>query len=92
MSNPKCNHIDRVKVPDYPDIDAEDQSPTWSWEERSTMEDIDTGRMRCTMCGEIEYYTGAWKDFWEKGIPCLGSAKYKAQREREINGRTAESV
>lgn len=46
----------------------------------SAMEDIDTGRMKCTICGAIEYYTGQWKDFWEKGIPCLGSDKFKREK------------
>lgn len=44
--------------------------------ENSLMVDIDTGRMKCSACGAIEYYTGQWRDFWEKGIPCLGSEKY----------------
>jgi hypothetical protein len=39
----------------------------------STYEDIDVGRFRCTQCGEVGYYTGQWRDFFEKGIPCLGS-------------------
>lgn len=45
----------------------------------SAMQDIDTGRMKCTMCGVIEYYTGQWKDFWEHGKPCLGSDKFKRE-------------
>jgi hypothetical protein len=43
----------------------------------STTEDIDVGRFRCTQCGEIGYYTGLWRDFWEKGIPCAGSDRVR---------------
>lgn len=31
----------------------------------STTEDIDTGRYRCTQCGEVMYYTGRWRDLYE---------------------------
>ena len=35
-------------------------------EEQSTLVDIDIGRMRCSICGEVKYYTGLWQQFWEK--------------------------
>ena len=41
--------------------------------EESTTEDLDIGRFRCTQCKLVMYYTGLWKDFHEKGIPCAGS-------------------
>lgn len=40
---------------------------------KSTQPDVDLGRFRCTQCCEYGYYTGFWRDFWEKGIPCPGS-------------------
>lgn len=46
----------------------------------STQEDLDTGRFRCSLCGEVGYYTGQWKAFFESGTPCAGSdriRKYK---------------
>ena len=43
----------------------------------STCEDIDTGRFRCRQCGKVMYYTGLWRDFWEKGVPCAGSERVK---------------
>lgn len=52
--------------------------------ERGTYEDIDIGRFKCTQCGEVGYYTGHWRDFFEKGIPCFGSDRveyWKAQKE-----------
>jgi hypothetical protein len=49
------------------------------WEEttESTTEDIDTGRFKCYVCGEVFYYTGLWRDYFEKGIPCPGSDRLK---------------
>ena len=35
--------------------------------------DLDTGRYQCTRCKKVMYYTGLWRDFYEKGIPCSGS-------------------
>lgn len=44
------------------------------WEEQSTchLEDIDLHRMKCTLCGEIKYYSGRARDFYEKGIRTPG--------------------
>ena len=39
----------------------------------SLTEDLDCGRYQCTRCGKVMYYTGLWRDFYEKGIPCPGS-------------------
>lgn len=36
--------------------------------------DLDWGRYQCTRCAEVRYYTGSWKDYWERGIPCPGSS------------------
>ena len=41
--------------------------------EESTTEDLDTGRFRCTQCGLVMYYTGLWREYHEKGVPCPGS-------------------
>lgn len=38
------------------------------WVERSLMEDIDLHRMKCSRCGEVGYYSGAARDFYEKGV------------------------
>ncbi len=43
-------------------------------EERSTTEELQWGRFRCTQCGHVMYYTGLWKKYWEEGIPCAGSS------------------
>jgi hypothetical protein len=40
------------------------------WQQRVTRHtvDIDTGRYRCTRCGEVMYYTGTWRQHWTGGV------------------------
>lgn len=40
---------------------------------RSLDVDLDIGRFQCTACGRIGYYTGQWREYHEKGVPCFGS-------------------
>lgn len=40
---------------------------------RWTYEDIGVGAFRCTQCGEVGFYTGLWRQFYERDIPCAGS-------------------
>jgi len=47
------------------------------WQEYSTCEDLDIGRFRCKQCGEVMYYTGQWKRYFEEGVPCAGSDRVK---------------
>jgi hypothetical protein len=35
----------------------------------SAFEDIDTHRLKCSICGKIEYYSQSARDHYEKGIP-----------------------
>ena len=44
------------------------------WVVRSTMEDIDTHRMKCSQCGEIGYYSSAARSFYENGKRTPGVA------------------
>lgn len=39
------------------------------WVEVSTFEDIDTHRLKCSLCGKIEYYSKSARDHYENGIP-----------------------
>ena len=39
----------------------------------STFEDISIGRLRCTQCGAVKYYSGTWRAYYEDGAPCYGS-------------------
>lgn len=41
--------------------------------EEYTYKDISLGAFKCTRCGEVGYYTGLWKKFYEDGIDCPGS-------------------
>lgn len=57
-----------------------DQLNDWTGEmepveatEELTYEDISIGSFRCTQCGEVGYYTGQWKRYFEDGVPCPGS-------------------
>jgi hypothetical protein len=72
-----CTHItpskwvwQDVEVSPYGDTEQQlvDVGRQWTFDEGK-----DIGRFRCTQCGEVFYYTGLWRDFYEKGIPCPGS-------------------
>ncbi len=43
-----------------------------SWYEWTYLE-ISTGRYQCTQCKEMFYYTGLWRDYYEKGVDCFGA-------------------
>lgn len=68
-----CNHksVEYVEVRVERWCDIEREYATYIEEECQEvdlMEDIDTHRMRCSRCGEIQYYSGAAQNFYEKGI------------------------
>ena len=44
----------------------------WVYEETSTCEDIDLHRYKCTKCGEVMYYSGAAKEYYETGVDRKG--------------------
>lgn len=71
-----CNHKDErcYWVPEYDDFGRE-VSGHWEYGTVSTTVDINLGSYKCTQCGKVMYYTGQWRDFFEKGIPCEGSDK-----------------
>ena len=54
----------------------------WRQVEHSTQEDIDLHRFRCTQCGEVGYYSGAARAFYERGEerPDLGLTRADAAR------------
>ena len=53
-------------------------------------EDIDIGRLRCIDCGEVMYYTGAWKKFHEEGTPCIGSDMMDIFKENNTTRKVRE--
>jgi hypothetical protein len=72
MSN--CDHTSYRMVPnrmkDYAfDPDSE---PDYVEESYSTYEDIDLHRAKCSMCGDILYYSGAAKNYYENGVRTPG--------------------
>ena len=40
----------------------------WEYDSVSTTVDIDLHRYKCTQCGEVMYYSGRARDYYEKGI------------------------
>lgn len=67
-----CQHKRWRSEPGGTDDWTGETLPDYWWEEY-TYEDLDLSRFRCTQCGEVGYYTGLWRDYHEKGIPCSGS-------------------
>ena len=70
----KCSHkkTTLVKTPiekwcnyhnDWIEVEVE------NWEEVSAFEDIDTHRLKCSLCGKIDYYSKSARDHYENGIP-----------------------
>jgi hypothetical protein len=62
-----CNHqreTSRWVTRDYfgEEIDGE-----WKYETVSTCVDIDLHRYKCTQCGEIMYYSGRAREYYEEG-------------------------
>jgi len=62
-----CPH-ERYEAQDqgYEDMNGEWISD-WRNYAVSTCVDIDLHRYKCTMCGEVFYYSGRAKDFYERG-------------------------
>jgi hypothetical protein len=63
-----CRHertTERWVTRDYfgEEIDGE-----WEYNTVSTTVDIDLHRYKCTQCGEVMYYSGRARDYYEKGI------------------------
>ncbi len=71
-----CEHKEIQWLPGYVDDDTGEWVPAYSVEHLTWQDDgtLAPGRMHCTRCGAVDYYTGSWKRFYEEGIPCPGSA------------------
>jgi hypothetical protein len=68
MSGNKCTHNKRVTVDkSYYDDDGE-LVVDFEEEVEQTFVDIDLHRYKCTQCGEIGYYSGAARQYYEQGI------------------------
>lgn len=64
-----CDHTTGRWEDVYQYDDWETGEPVYErqWVTRSTLEDIDVHRMRCRLCGAIEYYSGAARAYYEEG-------------------------
>lgn len=73
----KCKH-QKIVVDEVPELVWDDIAEDHVYKTQrvsypvSTLEDLDLHRLKCTQCGEIQYYSKAAKDFFEKGIPSPG--------------------
>lgn len=80
-----CTHERQRETYTYPDEDAGEPGHWEHWSE-SACQDIDLHRYKCTLCGEVMYYSGRAKDYYEKGIACdvpgLGGAPYASSKTR----------
>jgi len=47
----------------------------WVYDTVSTTVDIDLHRYKCTQCGEVMYYSGAAREYYETGIDRKGLFK-----------------
>ena len=70
-----CKHqrLVEVKIPVYNHYTGDESIDIdWKWED--TFKDIDLHRYKCTICGEIGYYSSAAENYYTKGIknPMLG--------------------
>jgi extradiol dioxygenase family protein len=63
-----CKHTrttERWVTQDYfgEEIDGE-----WQYDTVSTTVDIDLHRYKCTQCGEVMYYSGRAREYYEQGV------------------------
>jgi hypothetical protein len=70
-----CNHertTERWVTQDYfgEEIDGE-----WQYDTVSTTVDIDLHRYKCTQCGQVMYYSGAAREYYETGVDRKGLFK-----------------
>ena len=56
-------------------VEDEDWSPCdggstghWEYSTENTYVDIDLHRYKCTMCGEVMYYSGRARQYYEEGV------------------------
>lgn len=76
-----CDHNEWVYPPPAENSwtgEMEDQEPY----KRSVQDDISVGAFKCRRCGEIGYYTGLWKSYYEYGVECSGSKGVSRELDR----------
>lgn len=71
----KCTHTTRTpdKYVELEDYWTGEKYHEWQYgEEVSAYEDLDLHRIKCTLCGHINYYSGAARQYFENGIKSPG--------------------
>jgi extradiol dioxygenase family protein len=63
-----CNHTRETSRWVTVDYFGEEIDGEWEYTTETTTVDIDLHRYKCTQCGEIMYYSGRARDYYEKGI------------------------
>ena len=54
------------------DYFGEETEGQWEYTTESTTIDLDTHRYKCTQCGEIMYYSGSAREYYETGVDRKG--------------------
>ncbi len=67
-----CLHTKTKQTWVTTDYWGEETEGNWEFETVSTTVDLDLHRYKCTQCGEIMYYSGAAKEYYETGVDRKG--------------------
>jgi len=62
-----CNHQRTTSRWVTEDYFGDEIAGEWQYETVSTTVDIDLHRYKCTQCGEIMYYSGRAREYYEEG-------------------------
>lgn len=69
----QCSHrISRSEYKTWINDWTGEEECEWEYWNQSTEEDLDLHRTKCTQCGMIGYYSGAARNWYEKGISSNG--------------------
>ena len=66
-----CEHSIQVKQPDFR-CEFTGEMEAGQWYPESTYVNVATGVDRCKICGHLQYYTGAWRRYYEENVQCFG--------------------
>jgi hypothetical protein len=67
-----CSHTKTKQTWVTTDYWGEETEGEWESETVSTTVDLDLHRYKCTQCGEVMYYSGAAKEYYETGVDRKG--------------------
>ena len=62
-----CNHQRTTERWVTTDYFGEEIAGEWQYDTVSTTVDIDLHRYKCTQCGEVMYYSGRAREYYEEG-------------------------